>query len=437
MKATFLLILPAAAALAVMTPAQHPMGFSAGWDQPPLTPGGTTFAHNPQTLQFAEGDFLTRIDHDDYRDWGLDPAVDPSYGTFCMVGMEFVTEDPDPVTPEFPFWLTGWTEDAAKPNFPDLPNFPASNFLFAGPIYFPVDPTATTSQALLWTITLPSICVPTGSDIFLGINIGPVGVGEGLFTHGVNDENIPLPSPTLFDNPGPGGPSIPESSYVCVVPTETFLGNPPPPPLPLDAPAVYSFYMAQNRLEVYVQNSSGGVCTTVTNQESYVASNPETGNGTPNFLSGLHPDASSLPVNAGRDTEPPAGWTGDRLGFVYSDSRLVAGNPVLVFVSFVPAIEPIRIKDFGLFGTNSSGRLLMSFLDLVQIGLGVAELVDDDGFPLPDGSSLPYGRYSLSIEVSGPVRDFLQTEHPVLLWQGFGLDSQGNLHATGLARQHL
>ena len=141
MKATYLFILPAATALAIAIPAQepfraHPMGFSVGWDEPPLSSGGTTLAHNPQTLLFASGgDFLTRIDHEDYGNWGMDPVFDPTYGTFTMVGMEFVTEDADLATPEFPFYVTGWTEDPAKPNFPDVPNFDpltgGSNFLFA------------------------------------------------------------------------------------------------------------------------------------------------------------------------------------------------------------------------------------------------------------------------------------------------------------------
>ena len=47
MNPTLLLILPLAATLAVGIPAQHPMGFTAGWGQ---ADSGTTPAHGPPTF---------------------------------------------------------------------------------------------------------------------------------------------------------------------------------------------------------------------------------------------------------------------------------------------------------------------------------------------------------------------------------------------------
>ena len=238
-----LLTLAAVTALAAGTPAQHPMGFSVGWDQPGPH-AGTTLKHSPRTMFFREGDFLTRIDHDDYRYWGNDPIEDPTYGSFCMVGFEFVLEDSNLDRADYPPFVTGWTEDPNNPNFPDVAGFdPAgggSQFLFIGPI--PPNPTRITT----WTLTFSPVCVDTGQDIFLGVNIGPAGASGNLSLHGVLDE-IPDSIDFIgFDSPGPGAASIPGGSYVCAVPTRTFLGL---FPHPTGDPTLYTPYLSQNRME--------------------------------------------------------------------------------------------------------------------------------------------------------------------------------------------
>ena len=118
MRANLFMLLPVAATLAVGVSAQHhPMGFIEGWNN---GSGGVSMFHNPQSSFFPEGDLLNRIDVDDYKAWGRDPAVDPTYGTFCMIGTQFLVADPNLATPEFPVYIQAWTEDPNNPNFPDV-----------------------------------------------------------------------------------------------------------------------------------------------------------------------------------------------------------------------------------------------------------------------------------------------------------------------------
>lgn len=409
-----LVLVSAAALLAVGTPAQHPMGFTAASD-------GATISHGPSAVGALEGDFLTRIDNDDYSRWGLDPFVDPSYGTWCVVGIEFVLQDPNPATGEAPAWVTGWTEDPNLANFPHLAGFDpttgGSNFLFAGPV--PASPFAATA----WSLTLgPGFCVPTDQDIFLGVNIGPVGTGEGLTIQAVADSSA---NPVEFDNPGPAGASIPAGSYVCNIPTNTPPGF---PPFPTGGPAVYTPYRSQSLIEVILENASGGVCTATTNQMSYPASGPA-GDGSPSFLSGLHPDAASTPVNAGRSMAPPAGWTGDQIGFIYTDSRLQAGDPVVVVVAFATENPPVPLTMFSGAGLNPTGQVLVSLAGVIPIGSGLAQPVVDANYT--------YTRFAMTIDLAPIARNRLVNRHPTLLWQGFGLDAAFNIHASGLARQHF
>ncbi len=49
-----LLILAVVTALAAGTPAQHPMGFSVGWDQPDPH-AGSTLKHSPRTMFLWQG----------------------------------------------------------------------------------------------------------------------------------------------------------------------------------------------------------------------------------------------------------------------------------------------------------------------------------------------------------------------------------------------
>lgn len=403
---------------------RHPMGFIDGWDQ---GSGGISFFHSPQNLFFEEGDFLTRIDTDDYFGWGRDPSADPTYGTFCLVGVQFRTADPNPTTPESPAWIVAWTEDPNQPNFPDVAGFDSvtggSNFLFAGPV--PPSPFGTTE----WSFTLPSICAATEDDLFVGLNIGPPGGGDGLFLPAVADSSDPVANLQVWDDPGPAAATIAEGSYVCVLPSQTPAGL---PPSPTGDPATYASYLAQNYFEVYLEHASGGVCTTATNQPSFDVSRLANGDGTTNFLSGVHPDASSAPENLGRNLPPPPGWTGDRVGFVYSDHRLAAGDPVCVGVALQLAAEPIPLHGIAGTGASPSGRLLIDLAGLVPLGLGVADPIFDPQL------GVSYSRYSFTIDLPAFTRDLLQTVHPSILWQGFGFSSStGSVHATGVARQQF
>lgn len=416
MRATFLLTLPVAATMAVGVSAQHhPMGFIEGWNNG--TNGGVTMFHNPQSSFFPEGDFLSRIDSDDYRSWGRDPVVDSTYGTFCMIGVQFLVADGDLATPEFPVYVQGWTEDPVTPNFPDVGGFDpmtgGSNFLFAGPI--PVNPFVVTEWALTFTGT---VCVETEGDIFVGLSIGPDGSGEGMFMAAVGDSAAPIAPLTVFDDPGPAAAGIAEGSYTCILPTQTLLNQ---PPLPTGAPAVYTFYRSQNYFEVFLENASGGVCTAVTNQVSYDASHSANGDGTASFLSGLHPDAGNIPVNPGR---------ADQIGFVYSDHRLNPGDPVFVVIALAENQPAFALTDI-LGGGAHTGRVLVDVINHFPVGSGLATPIS-----VPE-LGLDYSRFGMFIDLIPTVRAFLTINQRTLLWQGLGLDSSFNIHATGLARQHF
>lgn len=419
MKAISLLSFPIAAVLAAGVSAQHPMGFSTGWDKPNQS-DGTGVIHSPLP-DLPEGDFLTRIDSSDFINWGLDPNVDPSYGTFALSGFEFVLQDIDGNTAETPAFMTGWSEDPVKPNFPDVPGYDptdgGSNFMFAGPV--PDSQFLTTLWTFTFTAPLPAIA--TGQDIFLGLSIGPAGSGEQWFTHGVGDKDVPVTNAVIFDDPGPGRSNIDEGSYVCIIPTLN--------QFPTGSPAIYTTFLVQNRFEVFLEHASGGVVTALTNQDSYVTSNLGVGSGTPNFLSGLHPDASSSPVNVGRNVAPPANWIGDRVGFQFTDSRLVASNLVFVVVSLSPNPAPFALTSIPGTGAAPTGLVLVDPVNHVGVGFGVAQPVSDPNFT--------YTRFSMNFDLPAVTRGLLDSLHPALLWQGFGLDSLGNIHATGLVRQQF
>lgn len=419
MKAISLLSLPAAAILAAGVSAQHPMGFSANWDLPNQS-DGTAVIHG--TLpDLPEGDFVTRIPLEHFVNPFLDPTVDPSYGTNVIAGFEFVLQDLDGNTAETPAFMTGWSEDPAKPNFPDVPGYDpntgGSNFMFAGPV--PDSQFTTTLWTFTFTAPLPSVA--TGQDIFLGLSIGPAGTGEQWLTHGVADKDVPVQNAVIFDDPGPGISHVSEGSFVCTIPTLN--------QFPTGDAAVYTPFMVQNRFEVFISHAAGGVVTAVTNQTSYETSNLGVANGTASFLSGLHPDASNTPLNVGRNTAPPAGWNGDRIGFTFTDSRLVATNLVFVVVSLTPNPSPFPLTAIPGTGPAPTGLVLIDPVNHVGVGFGVAQPVTDPNFT--------YTRFEMNFDLPPVTRGLLDSLHPELLWQGFGLDSLGNIHATGMVSQQF
>ena len=63
------------------------------------------------------------------------------------------------------------------------------------------------------------------------------------------------------------------------------------------------------------------------------------------------------------------------------------------------------------------------------VGFGVAQPVTDPNFT--------YTRFSMNFDLPAVTRGLLDSLHPALLWQGFGLDNSLNIHATGLVRQQF
>lgn len=388
--------------------AQNPLqGFMLNWDRPQ---NGAAISFVTRGTANAEQD-LTRIDRDDYRDFGLD-----ANGQVSIQGMVVQIQDDNDATREA-FGLVGYQEDPARANYPDM----ANQRLNIANIQMP--PTGAIPGGVAYELTLgfnQPVTFAPGTDLFLGVSLPALVVGappyDGLWV-ACTGNNSTMTGVTTYDLPGvrgAQGQGVFMDSYLCFVVN----GNP-----------VYGTASAtsltQMLLDVQLAGGTvGGVALTQTNQTSYPSSNAPY--ATSNFLSGSHPDVTGM--NPGRADDVGFGITAHT-------SQVAAGSLAFVMMSFGPNnLGSIPVSAIGGAGApGSAGYICVNlanqttFLTFLQPGL-VANMLEGQ----------------LILPLSPQVRAILGTmTNPLNLhWQGFVLDVGAGgppfeIRATGCAVQHL
>jgi len=392
-------------------PTQNPAGFLFHWlagtgSNPPMayngspSTGGTTWAHRAGGGG-AEVEILNRYDTDDYLEWGVN-----AQGDHESQGLVLVVQDENIATAES-FFVVGRTESAAVANAPDT----AATLFDVGPIPMPTGRPAGV-EALVWTITLNTpATAPRTADVFYGVRVpaSPSWPADGLSTWEVAVD----PSATTFDLPGrrgQRGAGIANNTYVCRVPTAA--GTP-------TGPAVYVGRLEQNAFDVLI-NGAGGVVLATTNQPNYPVSGPAFG-GTPNMLSGTHPDTFDF-NGTGR---------ADDLGFVFHDPRC-AGSPVFVAFAYGPSpVGSVPLRGFPGVPRGSTGRVCLDYTTAdFSVAFAIADVVGTAVFSVPLG---PAGSSFRTFVAQNPGID--------MYWQGLGVERGpgggiAGIHATGCAISH-
>jgi hypothetical protein len=348
-----------------------------------FTFGTEASASSRGALGTFAGAILTRIDHDDYRDWGVS-GDNP--GKRDIRGVVVTVQDEDLATNEA-FTIEGYGGLRSPANTPD----PADHFLSSGPIAMP--PGAGRGAFMMAiTFTTPALA-DAGEDTFLGIAV-PANVAwpsDGLalqLWYGVVVTGF-----TIYDLPGHGMPASPAyATYAHNVPSVSVL-----PPMQ---------FMVEPLLD-----ETSGTATAVTNQTTFLPSNSAP--GTASFFSALHPDAAAPPRNTGRFDDP---------GFRVHDPDL-AGDPVLFFLS----------NAFGAsvyLGPGNEGTFCANPLVLVFAGASVAS---PRRTPADRG-----GEAAIVLPLGGagaPIRGALRGLSVV--WWALGIDEGGVLRGSPCARQRF
>ena len=290
------------------------------------------------------GEMLQRFDADDLTGFGIE-AAHP--GQQVVRGVVVVISGAlSQVT------VSIYSEDPARPGFPDIANPRASVSGVSVPL--PIYPT--------YAYFNPPALLPPGQDVFVGVTVGPASspiAGQTLAIMGSN------PLATYHDVPGAGMPSSPPeaNSYV----------------LYRDGATNTLTYGSRGQfiLDLLTTLPRGMPCA-ITNQTGYAQSNSPPG-GT-SMLSGLHPDAASPPQNAGR---------ADDVGFLFADQTLPVGSPVFFFGSFtgfgphVP-IDSILPGSAGVVCLDANWFLLgVTFLDTTHSTAWVTTIHAADRSNLP------------------------------------------------------
>ena len=100
-----------------------------------------------------------------------------------------------------------------------------------------------------------------------------------------------------------------------------------------------------------------------------------------------------------------------------------------IIVAFELAPQPIPMTLVPGAGPAPTGVILINPTGAIAlVGAGLAQPGSHPNFN--------YAQFSFALDLPAMTRDFLVSNHPTLLWQGFGLASSGSIHATGMVLQH-
>lgn len=379
-------------------------GLMFNWDRPQLATGVDLVTRWATT---AEHD-LTRIDSDDFKDWGRDAQgqtriqgyltwlYDTNYGTAESYGLVAYAEDP----------AVSNTPAVATPllNIANIPMPPGT----AGNIY---RVGATFNQPVSFA---------ANSDVFIGLDlpamVNPNPPYDGIWV-GTASRQIPALNLQTFDEPGPRGQvgaGIPFETYLCYVVNGVVRHA---------APGASS--LQQLAFDVLLANGGvGGVALTQTNQTSNPSSNAPL--GTSNFLSGLHPDING--TNPGR---------ADDIGFGVTThlQQMPVGSPVFVLLAFGPSpLGSTPVNSFPIANNpDSAGNVCIDFTTAATFLAFTAA-----------GQVNTMGEAQLMIPLSASTRAVIAgLAGPLdLWWQGFALDATNvgptlELRASGCVIQKL
>lgn len=261
-----------------------------------------TATYTRGSLGQSASELIQRFDADDLRGFGVESAFP---GVHVVRGATLGIVDYAGSTPNPQCDVTLYTEDPARPGFPDL-TAPLGGVTG-------IDPGIGLFQFV--SIGFPTaVLAPVGRDLFLGVRIpattSPYWGVRMLFLPGG-------PGTVTFDRAGPALPtSPPEANSYCL--TRDLTTN----DLTYEPRGQY--------LVDLLTTSPSGMASALTNQASWQVSILEPG-GT-SMLSGLHPDASNAPLNPGR---------ADDVAFVFRDAESVLGWPVVflgAFADFGPTV---------------------------------------------------------------------------------------------------
>lgn len=289
-----------------------------------LRTGGLTYSRG--NLGTAAGQLLQRFDARDTIGIGVDPAQP---GMMVIHGVLLgAREFGFSVSPTID--ITLYAEDPARPHYPLLSQplggaagVPPPNSLVRQPYQF-----------------VPPVLAPTGRDLFVGITVSAITMPIG----GVNIGYLPGSGPlTEWDEAGAGMPSSPpeENSYRLSVDTA---GN------------VTYLSRGQFLIDLLTLMPSGYPCS-LANQSTHRFSLVVPGATT--MMSGLHPDAASPSLNAGRADDP---------GFLFADTDLPVGSAVFFVASF-QGFGPVT--PLANYVSGSVGSLCLDLADAEVIGVEV------------------------------------------------------------------
>jgi len=401
MKTILLPLVPLAIATTAM--AQFPVqGFLFNWDRPALTDGISLITRWNTGL---ESD-LTRVDHDDFREWGIDGA-----GAIKVRGWTMWIYDDNYATAQS-YAIVGHQENPANANFPLV----TAAFQIAN---IPMPPGVNGNIYRVGGTFNQSVAMTGGADTFLGVELPAMTSAtapfDGLWLGTAARANATL-GLTTFDEPGPRGQvgaGIAQEGYIAYV----VAGQ-------ARYPATGPSSLQQLAFDVVVDSGMvGGVALAQTNQASYVSSNAPL--GTSNFLSGLHPDLNGF--NAGR---------ADDIGFgvTHHTSQMPIGSLVFVLLAFGPSpVGSVPVTALGASPTDSFGNVCIdftaaaSFLTFSQTG-AIANM----------------GEAQVVVTLSPVVRSVLASipGNFDMWWQGFALDPTNTangyeVRTTGCVLQHV
>ena len=386
-------------------------GLLYNWDRPTGGDGLSLFVR----FNLPAEEDLTRIDHDDFRDWGLD-----SSGRIAIQGFLTWILDITDATRES-FTAVGYAEDPARPDFPNV----ATRIMNVGPI--PMPPTGATPGQVAYrvgaTFSVP-VTFANGGDVFLGVAV-PAAVGttvltDGLFIGSANSDSG-AGAGAVFDLPGPTGQvggSVAQHSYLCYNPSTGPVYLPPSPTS-----------LEQLAFDPFIGGGMvGGVALTTTNQTAYPSGGP--GLGTSNFISGLHPDLNGS--NAGR---------ADDVGFAVTTGlgQVPAPNPVFVLLAFGPSpvgSVPLTQLLGTLAGPDTAGKVCIDFTTAATLLMFLTTGQTN--------SLAVVAEAQINVPVTAGLRNALTAlPGPIdLWWQGFAVDTTAagpalEIRASGCVVQHL
>lgn len=350
------LLVAAAVALTFHTPCQDVMGLLNNTDTSFTSRGSATGPNTNPSFAFV------RIDQEHYGGWGYDPA---NPGQRAIQGIRVVLQDQIGSTPET-FGVLIYGEDPAQPDYPDI------STSLGGVSGVPVTGTAAGAQVsdVLVTFATP-ILVPAGTDVYPAVDLpqptGAVWPTDGLSVHALY---YGATTSGTFDAPGGSHP------------TATQYGNSGYHVPAIPQAATYTTTPRQWKIEPILAGATG-VAGTVTNQTSAPQSN--TAPGSSSMASGLHPDAVSPPLNAGRVDDISNRWF---------RSSAADGTVVLFFFD----LGPLGLELPGnLLVPGSTGLACLNTTSAEFVGIGLT-LAGEASYtiPIPAGVRPILGGLSVS-----------------------------------------